>query len=194
MLIAASFVNAAKARIQWLEGIIREHLPDIDLESGPRLISTAESSNTEHDSQALGEANLATPLPYVESSSSATGLSSLASQRGTRKRSLPAATAADHDEQFSEKAHSVAMNLGMLSLNSDSSQKHYIGSSSGLLFTHLIGVSPSTTDSPDMAEEPRAQPEWGLQGTANDFSSQQYRSLHIFLRQVRSLSVLLNHS
>lgn len=43
------------------------------------------------------------------------------------------------------------MSLGMLSLNSDSSQKHYLGSSSGLLFTDLIGASPSTDISGDVA-------------------------------------------
>lgn len=39
----------------------------------------------------------------------------------------------------------MALNLGMLSLNSDSSQRHYLGSSSGVLFTNLIGASPSST-------------------------------------------------
>jgi hypothetical protein len=32
------------------------------------------------------------------------------------------------------------MDLGMLSLHSDSRQKHYLGSSSGLFFTNLIGA------------------------------------------------------
>ncbi|KAJ5718263.1 hypothetical protein N7488_003909 [Penicillium malachiteum] len=40
----------------------------------------------------------------------------------------------------SAKVRSVAINLGMLSLQSDSRQRHYLGSSSGLLFTNLLGL------------------------------------------------------
>src|SRR5690349_7953072 len=32
-----SFANAARARIQWLEGIIRDNLPDVDLTEGPQI-------------------------------------------------------------------------------------------------------------------------------------------------------------
>ena len=57
------------------------------------------------------------------------------------------------DRPFSEEARSVALDLGLLSLNSDSRQKHYLGSSSGRLFTSLIGAestksSPASTGSP----------------------------------------------
>ncbi|KAJ6024281.1 hypothetical protein N7540_005078 [Penicillium herquei] len=41
---------------------------------------------------------------------------------------------------ISAKVRSVAIDLGMLSLHSDSWQRHYLGSSSGLLFTRLLGL------------------------------------------------------
>lgn len=60
------------------------------------------------------------------------------------KRPADVMTAEENDAaSIAEGAHSVAHDLGMLSLNSDSSQKHYMGSSSGLLFTNLIGAYPS---------------------------------------------------
>lgn len=79
----------------------------------------------------------------------------------------------------------------MLSLNSDSSQKHYLGSSSGLLFTSLIATSPSTdvstTDaSPDVPHLARDQ--WHDGGAADHLVREHYQSLHNTLRQVRTPS------
>lgn len=50
----------------------------------------------------------------------------------------------EDDDPIAEKVHSLAHSLGMVSLNSDSTQRHYMGSSSGVLFTDLIRMSPST--------------------------------------------------
>lgn len=93
----------------------------------------------------------------------------------------------DHDETFPEKAHSVAVDLGMLSLNADSSQNHYLGSSSGLLFANLIGASPRSRESSSVREtasqtftledEPLIEP-------ARRSYVLHYRALHQFLRQV----------
>jgi hypothetical protein len=79
------------------------------------------------------------------------------------------------DASFPERAHSIAYNLGMLSLNSDSSQRHYLGSSSGLLFTHLIGVTPSSAGSPSVVGAEVSESdgnEWAGQGSALDASKQ----------------------
>lgn len=56
------------------------------------------------------------------------------------KRSYSAMEESDVGSPLSVKARSVAIDLGMLSLQSDSRQQHYLGSSSGLLFTKLVGL------------------------------------------------------
>ncbi|KAJ3959506.1 hypothetical protein N0V92_003892 [Colletotrichum tropicale] len=143
----------------------------------------------------LEDDNVSTPSPRSgRAGSQPTGrTASLGSQRQSLKRPAEAAGSYDHDEQFPDRAHSVAMNLGMLSLNSDSSQKHYLGSSSGVLFTNLIGASPSSAGSTPAAllEDVQAQgpsSEWYDTSVPTDISKQYNRSLHIFLRQVRLIA------
>lgn len=63
---------------------------------------------------------------------------------GKRNRD-PTATDTSSDA-FADEARSVALDLGLLTLNSDSRQTHYLGTSSGRLFTRLIGAG-----SPDAA-------------------------------------------
>ncbi|CAG9936173.1 unnamed protein product [Clonostachys rosea f. rosea IK726] len=124
IVIPRNFAAAARERIQWLETIIRDRLPDVDLRSGPQVDASLDLEAPE------------TPALPVATSA----------PRLSQKRSADAVQA-EQDGSFPERAHSIAMNLGMLSLNSDSPQKHYLGSSSGLLFTNLIGASPSSTAS-----------------------------------------------
>lgn len=67
----------------------------------------------------------------------------------------------------------------MLSLNSDSSQKHYLGSSSGLLFTDLIGASPSSDASVEVAT-----PSSSVMGTgraAEEAEVRHHEGLHAIL-------------
>lgn len=76
----------------------------------------------------------------------------------------------------SANARSVAIDLGMLSLQSDSRQKHYLGSSSGLLFTKLMGLdnesSPAqSTPSTRLLAPPRV-------------SDETYRALYSQLQRV----------
>jgi hypothetical protein len=56
-----------------------------------------------------------------------------------RKRSYATLQASEEDVPSIE-ARSVAIDLGMISLHSDSRQQSYLGSSSGVLFTKLIGA------------------------------------------------------
>lgn len=56
------------------------------------------------------------------------------------KRSFASMEEQEVERPVSVEARSVAIDLGMLSLHSDSRQKHYLGSSSGLLFMKLIGA------------------------------------------------------
>ncbi|KAJ4123367.1 hypothetical protein NW765_006378 [Fusarium oxysporum] len=134
VVIPRNFVSAARERIRWLEDIIKERLPDVDLRSGPQVDASADPTAPSQDERIPEDADVSTssipPVPTV-----------------SRKRSAEASGQSDQDESFPERAHSVAVNLGMLSLNIDSPQKHYLGSSSGLLFTNLIGASPPSVES-----------------------------------------------
>lgn len=65
----------------------------------------------------------------------------------TGKRSYDSLEEPTLEQPLSVEAHSVAMDLGMISLHSDSRQKHYLGSSSGLLFMKLIGVGAAVQPS-----------------------------------------------
>ncbi|KAL6922886.1 hypothetical protein FSST1_000160 [Fusarium sambucinum] len=139
VIIPRNFVGAARARIQWLENIIRERAPDVDLRSGPNV------------EPALGHEtrcpNVGGDVEGEPSTAQTPAVTSPALQSIPSKRSADASEQPDHDGSVPERVHSVAVNLGMLSLNSDSPERHYLGSSSGLLFTNLIGASPSSAAS-----------------------------------------------
>lgn len=103
------------------------------------------------------------------------------------KRSAEVSTQDEQDEPFRERAHNVAMNLGMLSLNIDSPQKHYLGSSSGLLFTNLIGASPPSTGS--TPQEVRAQTQasdldWYDDALSQELTKNHHRELYKLLKEV----------
>ncbi|KAF5689538.1 pyrimidine pathway regulatory 1 [Fusarium circinatum] len=104
----------------------------------------------------------------------------------SRKRSAEASGHSDQDESFPERAHSVAVNLGMLSLNIDFPQKHYLGSSSGLLFTNLIGASPpsvvSTPQGPQ-GDKYAGELEWSDDVVAQDQNRKYYQELYSLLKQ-----------
>ncbi|KAM0248890.1 hypothetical protein ACHAP5_003097 [Fusarium lateritium] len=73
----------------------------------------------------------------------------------------------------------------MLSLNIDSPQKHYLGSSSGLLFTNLIGASPPSAEStPRSGGQIHAGDlEWHDDALAQDHNRKYYRELYNLLKQ-----------
>lgn len=65
------------------------------------------------------------------------------SPKGSRppcKRNHDSAAANASSGAFPDEARSVALDLGLLTLNCDSRQTHYLGTSSGRLFTRLIGA------------------------------------------------------
>lgn len=108
------------------------------------------------------------------------------------KRSADASGPAEHDSAFPKRAHSVAVTLGMLSLNSDSPQKHYLGTSSGLLFANLINTLPSRvwftpttlTNGPFVYHEGRTEEH---DGAVANHTNQYHRSIFNLLRQVSKL-------
>lgn len=143
LLTGVSFSKAARARIHWLEAVIRERLPDFDLSEGPQVEILAEGP-----SRALSKSSHQHTEETADAPSNYEGLGATGPGHNVRqaaKRTHEAVANSDHEDALPEGAHSVAVNLGMLSLNSDSSQKHYLGSSSGLLFSNLIAASPSST-------------------------------------------------
>ncbi|KAM5347538.1 hypothetical protein ACJ41O_007362 [Fusarium nematophilum] len=178
VVIPRNFVGAARARIQWLENIIRERAPDVDLRDGPQIDPPADTEPRPLDDGGHEETEIfATP-------GAAASQSTL--QRPSRKRSADVSVQSDNDGSFPERAHSVAVNLGMLSLNSDSPQKHYLGSSSGLLFTNLIGASPSSAGSTPQGISNQAQAsdlEWHDGSASREHTRQYYRSFYAFLKQ-----------
>ncbi|KAL2851210.1 hypothetical protein BJX68DRAFT_266117 [Aspergillus pseudodeflectus] len=121
--IPRDYAARCVARIQWLEQQIKSLDAGFDLTQGPQLES------------------LAVPLAIPEPLPQSTREQSTAS---TRKRGHSVMHRPDSDRSSDAppavEARSVAMDLGMLSLHSDSRQKHYLGSSSGLFFTNLIGA------------------------------------------------------
>ncbi|GAP83341.1 putative zn 2cys6 transcription factor [Rosellinia necatrix] len=174
-----NFASTARARIQWLENIIRNRLPDVDLTSGPRVdIPPAATTSTRIPEDALASISPAS-----------SGLQPLTdTQPSSLKRTFEESSPLGQDEPLSARAHSVALDLGRVSLNSDSIQRHYLGSSSGLLFTSLICVSPSSTRS----ESGKDAPPSGV--LPRGAFVEHYRSLHVLLRRTlpdRQDSILL---
>lgn len=76
------------------------------------------------------------------------------------------------------------MNLGLVSLNSDSSQKAYLGSSSGRLFADLVGASPPSDPSSTVGTNAGEEPASDLLLDRQFSLQSRYRSLHYVLRQV----------
>uniref|UniRef100_A0A8H7KAI5 Zn(2)-C6 fungal-type domain-containing protein n=1 Tax=Bionectria ochroleuca TaxID=29856 RepID=A0A8H7KAI5_BIOOC len=168
IVIPRNFATAARERIQWLETIIRDRLPDVDLRSGPQVDASLDLEAPE------------TPALPVATSA----------PRLSQKRSADAVQA-EQDGSFPERAHSIAMNLGMLSLNSDSPQKHYLGSSSGLLFTNLIGASPSSTAStPQETAVPAQAGDADWYEGPREQAKQYCIDMYAFLKQVSDRSIV----
>ncbi|RAL10931.1 uncharacterized protein BO97DRAFT_435546 [Aspergillus homomorphus CBS 101889] len=125
--IPRDYAARCHARIEWLEEQILLLDPSFDLSKGPRIDQSVIGN------QSQGRTPAATPIGSTEHADS-----------------VPSAQqTSDRDPAPSAEARSIAMDLGMLSLHSDSRQKYYLGSSSGLFFTKLIGadspLSPATS-------------------------------------------------
>ncbi|GME37064.1 uncharacterized protein LTHEOB_3319 [Neofusicoccum parvum] len=135
--ISRAFQQNAASRIEWLENIIRTRLPDVDLSAGPQL-STTEANSTSNPTSSES------PVPPREQPQ-APGLA-IGQNRGI-KRSHAAPTL-EHGQSASveQSARTMALHLGLLSLDVNSSQVHYLGSSSGSLFTPMLQAN---RDDPD---------------------------------------------
>lgn len=127
--IPRDFVTNARARIEWLEEQLRRHAPHVDLDDGPKVdfsLYKVVNPPTTLETKSLG----------VEDTASLSKRTFDVTQEQTQLNEQP----------FTTEARSVALDLGLLSLGSDSRQLHYLGTSSGRLFTSLIGLGlPETT-------------------------------------------------
>ena len=127
--IPRDFAATARARIEWLEEQLRCHVPHVNLDDGPkvdfRFQDAANAHGTYETRSAEPEDTASPPKRNFDT---------------TQEQGQP------HEQPFANEARSVALDLGLLSLSSDSRQLHYLGTSSGRLFTSLIGLgSPEST-------------------------------------------------
>ncbi|KAH8807396.1 fungal-specific transcription factor domain-containing protein [Xylogone sp. PMI_703] len=155
------FVNAC-ARIAWLEDIIRTQLPHVNLNEGPSLhggsvevggatpsgnagsLTTAHlvddptlsSSNTEPQ---YDDAGRSAETPYVQNAVP----QSTGQTQGLKRPISSVQSQSSRESSVEQDTRSVALDLGLLSLNSDSRQLHYLGSSSGSLFASLVQAGRS---------------------------------------------------
>ncbi|PYI05212.1 hypothetical protein BO78DRAFT_419869 [Aspergillus sclerotiicarbonarius CBS 121057] len=138
IFIPRDFITQCCARIRWLEEQIRLLDREFDFTKGPSV----NAAQVEMSSQ---------PSPSITDNNNPPGISetqpqSCDKQPITGKRPHDFIEGLDLDRPLSAEASSVANVLGMLSLHSDSRQQHYMGSSSGLLFTKLIGADRNTQE------------------------------------------------
>ncbi|GKZ35609.1 hypothetical protein AbraIFM66950_006309 [Aspergillus brasiliensis] len=164
--IPRDFIAQCRARIAWLEQQIKILDADFDLTKGP-LVNLGENELTLQSSAGVSDSSNAVTTLETETQSR--------DKPTTRKRPHDLIEDSETDQTPRAEASSVANAFGMLSLHSDSRQQHYMGSSSGLLFTKLIGV-----DRESQISSPASYSgfnKYGRQSTSQSLK-QAYRSLY----------------
>ena len=142
------------ARIAWLENIIRTQLPCADLGSGPlaagdpslvpeAIWDTPHRLSPSHPLGDLVPPSLASvghgPIVAQQTQSPRKDTSPrLLGENGLKRPFLNHPNESDHASSLEQDTRSVALGLGFLSLNSDSRQLHYLGSSSGSLLASMV--------------------------------------------------------
>lgn len=94
--IARSFMTDARARLEWLEDLVRTHIPGVDLQAGPRRPEGGTSNIQE--------------TPTI----------------GSKRRRSSTADRSEDLSAVSHKARRMALDLGLFSLNTNLSQTHYL--------------------------------------------------------------------
>ncbi|KAF2137192.1 uncharacterized protein K452DRAFT_278809 [Aplosporella prunicola CBS 121167] len=152
-LIPRTFLVNGPARIRWLENVIRTNIPDFDLAAGPQVdLSSLESPPGLPTAQ--NEASPSFPFSVEGDDDHPPQQQFVSSPQNPQVPKRPHTTMASSGSErpLAEEARSVVTDLGMLTLNSDSRQRHYLGSSSGLLFTRIIGAGPEDFSSPQQGD------------------------------------------
>ncbi|KAJ5572752.1 hypothetical protein N7450_009736 [Penicillium hetheringtonii] len=168
--IPRDFAVKCCARIKWLEENLATLCPDFDLSRGPKVNTDfMEALNTSQDgimtTHTANTTQVETSEPHIPPSSN----------EGVVNKRSHSAMESDADSPLSAKARSVAIDLGMLSLQSDSRQKHYLGSSSGLLFAKLMSLDNEQLSDPAAIQKRRLTPQ--------RISDEIYKSLYSKLRK-----------
>ncbi|KAH8704854.1 putative Zn(II)2Cys6 transcription factor [Talaromyces proteolyticus] len=141
-----------QARIKWLEENIRLLDPEFDLSKGPNINPhILNGAETPTGANEVGE------TAHLQNTYSADS-NDRTSETSHKKRSYASLLTSDQDPP-SVEARSVAIDLGMISLHSDSRQQSYLGSSSGLLFTKLIGVDNEALSRPQSSTPSNTAPQ-----------------------------------
>jgi len=139
-----SYTASATSRIAWLEDIIRTQLPHVSINDGSFFTAATQpeapipSYIPSGQPPVLSEPIGGSQAELRSVSTEAAQSSSRLDPRG-RKRPLSNLYAPENRETSVEQdTRSVALDLGLLSLNAESRQVHYLGSSSGSLFASLL--------------------------------------------------------
>lgn len=174
--IPRDFTANARARIEWLEDQLRRHAPHVNLDDGPKVDLGL------HKVANLPTTTLKTKSVEVEDTASL----SKRTLDITQERTQP------QEQSFPTEARSVALDLGLLSLGSDSRQLHYLGSSSGRLFTSLIGLGlPDTTTQTPVSNTLKSVSQPNRYGKSGPFAyakrqKEASRLVYDILRKVKS--------
>lgn len=143
-----SFSTDCIRRIQWLEQIIQTHLPHVDLSAGPKLDGSSQAVLDIADPKLISTESTAVSKETLEARSSLGIAPEIAST--TSSQSLDGASSEPQpdcwesppgDSTIANEVRAVAHSLGQVSLHEDSRQTYYMGTSTGILFAHLVGAS-----------------------------------------------------
>ncbi|KAL2831279.1 hypothetical protein BJY01DRAFT_254354 [Aspergillus pseudoustus] len=149
VLLPRSFSADCLRRIQWLEDIIQTQLPHIDLGTGPQLGGST---------RALFELGHPKPTGPSETSLLPTSENNDSSSVNSHEENTPTTPSLSGgpacqsleadcwesppgDSDIANEVRALAQSLGQVSLHEDSRQTYYLGTSTGILFAHLIGAS-----------------------------------------------------
>ncbi|KAK6826580.1 hypothetical protein RU639_005403 [Aspergillus parasiticus] len=153
VLLPRSFTANCVSRIQWLEEIIQAQLPHVDLSAGPQLDASTKAafetaprpvgtSVETHLAQMGWRNNHNLVIPDEDEPADTApppsygGTNDLSPQPDCWESPRP-------DSNIADEVRALAQSLGRVSLHEDSRQTYYLGTSSGILFAHVIGASAS---------------------------------------------------
>ncbi|KAH7069783.1 fungal-specific transcription factor domain-containing protein [Paraphoma chrysanthemicola] len=156
--IPRDFAANARARIEWLEAQMRRVAPEFDLKYGPPVDFAFLDNAGAGSSPMACDGNFSSESHVPDSASN------------TTKRTYSSVSEPTSQEGFADEARSVALDLGLLTLNSDSRQTHYLGTSSGRLFTSLIGAASPESRIHAGNNKSFAQPVFSSPGPSGPFA------------------------
>ncbi len=148
---AHSFSADCIRRIQWLEEIIQTQLPHVDLGAGPPLDGSTKAAFSFAQPRPIAPS----PTPFVPTSENneSSFPNSHEANNTTGHPLLGGPTdqspqpdcweSPPGDSDIADEVRALAQSLGQVSLHADSRQTYYLGTSTGILFAHLIGASSS---------------------------------------------------